>query len=416
MSASTEKTDTVIVGGGQSGLALSYLLTEQSRDHIVLEKRHRVGETWRQRWDSFTLVTPNWHLRLPGHCYEGSDPDGFTPREGVVGYLEAYANLFEPPVRFGANVTGVHRLDDGYVVTVEDDIYEARNVVVAAGTFQRPRIHSSASRIPPSITQLHTAQYRNPAQLPPGPALVVGSGQSGAQIALELMESGRQVYLCVGSAGRLPRRYRQRDGMWWALQLGMLDQTVDELDSPDERFRANPQISGRNGGSDINLHEFARAGMRLLGHLNDVANGHVLLAGDLHDNLAMADTMAGRFREGVDAYVTSTGLDVPEEVVNEPTDGYEQEIQRDLNLEEASIGSIIWATGYQWDYSWVDVPVFDDRGYPIQDRGVTASPGLYFLGLHWLHTLKSGLFLGVGDDAADVAAHMARRDGVARPA
>lgn len=416
MSASTDKTDTVIVGGGQSGLALSFLLTEQGRNHVVLEKHHRVGETWRRRWDSFTLVTPNWQLQLPGHPYRGTDPDGFTPRGGVVDYLEAYAGLFNPPLRFGANVTSVQRVDDGYAVTVGEHTYETRNVVVAAGTFQRPRIPDAARRIPRSVTQLHSADYRNPAQLPPGPVLVVGNGQSGSQIALELLESGRPVSLCVGNAGRLPRRYRQRDGMWWAMQLGMLDQTVDELDSPDERFHANPQISGRDGGSDINPHEFARDGMRLFGHLSDAADGRVLLAPDLHDNLAMADMMASRFREGVDAYVARTGLDVPDEIVSEPTDGYEEEIQTELDVAEASIGSVIWATGYQWDYSWVEVPVFDDRGYPIQHRGVTAVPGLYFLGLHWLHTRKSGLFLGVGEDAAHVAVHMAHSDGAVQPA
>jgi putative flavoprotein involved in K+ transport len=388
---------------------MSYLLTQQERDHIVLEKNQRIGESWRKRWDSFTLVTPNWQLQLPGFPYQGDEPDGFLTRDEVVDYLEAYADHFDPPLRFGVEVTAVtqNNQGDGYLVQTTEGDYQADNVIMTVGAFQYPAIPGFSQNAPESIVQLHSSEYRNPAGLPEGNVLVVGSGQSGCQIAQELNESSRQVYLCTGSAGRLPRRYRGRDGMWWAIKLGIVDQTVDELESPEERFAANPQISGKDGGQDINLHQFARDGIRLLGHLEDIQGQKAILADDLHENLAMGDEQATQFRKGVDKYVRKTGMDVPEESVTEPQDGYDQEIITELNLADAGISTIIWATGFDWDFSWIELPIFDEWGYPIQERGVTEHPGLYFLGLHWLHTLKSGLFLGVGEDARHIAEHMA---------
>jgi len=409
MTMQIERRDTVIIGGGQSGLAMSYLLTQQDRDHVILERKQRIGESWRGRWDSFTLVTPNWQLQLPGFPYQGDDPDGFMPRDEVVSYLEAYADRFDPPLRFGVEVTAVEENEagEGYLVHTDDEIYQADNVIVTVGTFQYPNIPSFHTDVSDAITQLHSSDYRNPDSLPEGPVLIVGSGQSGCQIAQEVNESGRRVYLSTSRVGRLPRRYRGKDGMWWAIKLGMVDQTVDELDSPEERFAPNPQISGKDGGQDINLHQFAREGVILLGHLEDIHDGKAILAPDLHDNLAMGDKMAEQFRQGVDKIVRETELDAPEESIDEPQDGYEQEIITKLDLDKAGIQTIIWATGFNWDFSWIDLPIFDEWGYPIQDRGVTNYPGLYFLGLHWLHTLKSGLFLGVGDDAAHIAEHIA---------
>lgn len=411
MTTGLTERDTVVIGGGQSGLTMSYLLTEQDRDHVVLEKSGRIGETWRNRWDSFTLVTPRWQLQLPGHEYDGDDPDGFAPRDEVVEYLEDYAAAFDPPIRFGVTVTGVEDVPDGvgYVVRTTEGDYRAQNVVVAVGTFQQPAIPSFADDVPADVTQLHSSDYRNPDQLPEGAVLVVGSGQSGCQIAQELHEAGRTVHLCTGRVGRIPRRYRGRDGMWWAMQLGMVDRTVDQLDSPAERFAPNPQISGKDGGREIDLHQFARDGIRLLGHLEGIEGRTAVVAPDLHDNIAGADEMLDQFRTGVDTLVEETGMDVPEPEVDDPKDGYDQEIVTELDLDAAGISTIIWATGYRWNFDWVDAPVFDDYGYPIQERGVTDRPGLYFVGLHWLHTLKSGLFLGVGGDAANVAEHIADR-------
>lgn len=413
MANQIEKNDTVIIGGGQAGLAMSYLLTEQGRDHVVLEKGQQVAESWRGRWDSFTLVTPNWQLQLPGHPYQGDDPDGFLVRDEVVRYLEDYVAMFNPPLRLGVKVTAVEKISEGddFLVETTDQDYEAANVVVAVGAFQYPNIPAFSQDAPEEIPQLHSSEYQNPEALPEGNVLIVGSGQSGCQIAQELHESGRQVYLCTSRAGRIPRRYRGKDSFWWALKLGIFDQTVDELESPKERFTANPQVSGKDGGQDINLHQFARDGIVLLGHLEGFEGRRAILAPDLHQNLAIADKQAAELCKGVDKYVRKVGLDVPEESVTELQDGYEQDVNTELDLAEAEIDVILWATGFDRDFSWIDLPIFDEWGYPVQERGVTEHPGLYFLGLHWLHTLKSGLFLGVGEDAEHIAEHMAERTG-----
>lgn len=409
MSTQLEKRDTVIIGGGQAGLAMSYLLTEQGRDHVILEKSEHIGASWRRRWDSFTLVTPNWQLQLPGFAYDGDDPDGFLARDEVVAYLERYAASFDPPIRFGVEATSVAREVNGYVLQTTDGEYEADNVVLAVGAFQYPNVPACHERVPQEIAQLHSSDYRNPDASPDGAVLVVGSGQSGCQIAQELNDSGRQVYLCTSSVGRIPRRYRGRDTMQWLVELGMVDRPVHKLESPEERFEPNPQISGKDGGQDINLHEFARDGIRLLGHLADVQGARAMLAPDLHQNLAEADQMAAEVCKGIDEYVRKTGMEVPEETLEELHHGYEQEVIAELDLDAAGIGSVLWATGFGRDYSWVQLPIFDPWGYPVQRQGVTVYPGLYFVGLHWLHTLKSGLFLGVGEDARNVAEHMARR-------
>jgi putative flavoprotein involved in K+ transport len=407
--SAVEKIDTVIIGGGQAGLAMSYLLSQQGREHVVLEKGQRAGESWRRRWDSFTLVTPNWQLQLPGHRYKGDEPDGYLARDEVVSYLEAYAALFAPPLRFGVEVTAVEPAASGGSYLVQTRAYniEAAHVVVATGTFQRPRVPLASSQIAAEIVQLHSSDYRNPTMLPEGAVLVAGSGQSGCQIAQELKESGREVYLATGRAGRIPRRYRDRDGMWWAQELGMYDIPAEKLQTQEERFEAHPQLTGQKGGAELSLHHLARDGVRLLGRLQDADGYRLRLAPDLHENLARADGMVARFREAVDQLVAERDMDVPEEEAAGPQHGYDQEVVTELDLQAAGICTLIWATGYRWDYSWVRLPVFDEAGYPVQQRGVTAEPGLYFLGLHYLHTRKSGLFYGVGEDAAHVAAHMA---------
>jgi putative flavoprotein involved in K+ transport len=300
----------------------------------------------------------------------------------------------------------------GYLVKTDDVVFEADNVVVATGPFQKPKIPSWSANLPQDILQIHTSEYRNSQTLPDGAVLVVGSGQSGCQIAEELNEDGCKVYLSVGSAGRLPRRYRGKDVVWWADRLGMYDKTVDQLPSPKDRFAANPHLSGKAGGRTLNLHQFARNGVTLFGHLQQAQDTQVFFAPDLRETLAKADKVAADFKTAVDKYVQETGLDAPDEVsfaAPEPQDGHEVEQTTALNLASAGIKTVIWATGYRMDFRWIGVPVFDQDGYPIQRRGVTAYPGLYFLGLPWLHTLKSGLFFGVGEDAAHIAADLAAR-------
>lgn len=406
----TEHIDTVVIGGGQAGLAISYCLTQQRRPHVVLEK-HRIGEAWRSgKWDSFTLVSPNWTLQLPGFHYRGADPDGYLTREEVVRYLEDYARLFDPPVRTGVTVTCVRDDADGFAVETDKGALLATNVVVATGAFQKPRIPSFAAQIAPHIHQIHSSQYRNPDSLAPGAVLVVGSGQSGCQIAEELYQRGRSVYLCTGKAGRLPRGYRGQDVFRWVNELGLFNQTVGSLDSPAERFDANPQLTGKDGGRSLNLHQFARDGATLLGRLQGASGSKLSIAGDLMDNLASMDQMEAGFKEAVNRYIEQNGLQAPAEKHQpELRTGYDSAIVTELNLDEAGITSIVWAAGYTVDFSWIQFPIFDEFGYPHHQRGITAQPGLYFIGLLWLHTSKSNLFFGMGDDAAYIAAHIAQR-------
>lgn len=400
--------DTVVIGGGQAGLVMSHYLQEAGREHVVLEKE-RMVKSWREeRWDSFTLVTPNWQLKLPGMAYEGDDPDGFLRREEVVDYLERFIERVDPPVREGVEATAVELAPDAdaLIVRTSDGDYQAENVVVAAGTFQRANIPDFSSQLNSEVEQMHSSEYRNPEQLAPGAVLVVGSGQSGCQIAEELLEDGRKVYLATGRAQRLPRRYRGKDSMRWLVRTGFVDRTVDKLPSPEARFAPNPHVSGKDGGRTINLHRFCREGMQLLGHVRDGRGTKLAFAPDLKENLAAADEFAKEFKEGVDEFIEKQGLQAPEEDEAELRDGYEAPVITELDLEEAGIKTIIWATGYEFDFSWIDFPIFDEYGYPVQERGVTPQPGLYFLGLHWMHTIKSGLFLGIDEEAAYVAERM----------
>jgi putative flavoprotein involved in K+ transport len=403
--------DTIVIGGGQAGLSASYYMTQQGREHVIIEK-DRPGEAWRsQKWDSFTLVTPNWQLRLPGFEYDGKDRDGFLPRDQVVQYLDDYVASFHPPLRLGVEATSIEDKSggDGFRVETDAGTLEASNVIVATGTFQRPSIPAPSQQIAPEVVQIHSSRYRNPGQLPPGAILVVGSGQSGCQITEELYQSGRQVYQCTSGVGRAPRRYRGRDFTWWLVEMGVVDDTVDDLDSPGERFVPNPHVSGKDGGHTLNLHQFALDGVTLLGRLEDASGPKVWLAGDLHKNLAKADKFAAELKKGVDKFVEKTGMEAPVEEKPELRAGYESEEITELDLEAAGVKCIIWATGYAFDFGLVKFPIWDEFGYPIQKRGVTQQPGLYFLGLHWLHTIKSGLFVGIGEDAAHVTGHIASR-------
>lgn len=402
----SEAIENIIIGAGQAGLSISYLLTQRGRQNLILEQEAQVGAAWRsKRWDSFHLVTPNWQLRLPGAEYEGAEPDAFMPRDEVIDYIERYRERFRLPVRCGVKATAVERTAGGYRISTDAGTFEATNVVVATGSFQHPKLPAFAADLAPDITQLHSSRYRNPDALPDGAVLVVGSGQSGCQIADELVRSGRKVYLSVGSAGRLPRRHRGRDTVWWLNKLGFYDRTVDKLPSPAARFAGNPHLTGVRGRT-LNLHQFARDGMALLGHIESARGDKIILRPDLKESLAKADKFAADIIKAFDDYIAQNGLDAPPEPPLEMRDGYDLEIIRELDLRSAGISTVLWATGYSFDYSLVKLPVLDPYGYPIHTRGITEHPGLYFVGLHWMHTLKSGLFFGVGDDAAHIVSHM----------
>jgi putative flavoprotein involved in K+ transport len=388
----TTRVNTVVVGGGQAGLSVSYYLTTHAVEHVVLEQADLPGDAWRShRWDSFTLNTPRWQSRVPGAHYGEDDPDGFMPKQEIVAHLERLASHL--PVRTRARVTSItpdQRRD--YVVKFDGgETIRARNVVVATGLYQTPKTPRLARDFPARILQIHSDTYRNPQQLLPGAVLVVGSAQSGPQIAEELYESGRKVYLATGRAGRTPRRYRGKDANWWFAKMGQYDRTVSELPSPQAKFAGKPHISGTKGGHTINLHQFARDGATLLGRLEGVEDGIVKLRGDLYDNLAAGDRAEAELVKAIDAYVARTGILAPEETLPVLRDGFDQEILTELDLDAAGIANVIWATGYGFDFSMVKLPVTDGDGFPIQTRGATAFPGLFFVGLPWLHTAKSGL-------------------------
>jgi len=399
--------ETVVVGGGQAGLAVSYYLRRQNRPHIVLEQAQRPGNVWRNhRWDSFTLNTPNWQSVLPGSEIPGINPDGFLSREEVVAHFEHYVSRFQLPVRFGVHVRSVQPLSSGlgYLIETSAGSFAASNVVIATGLYQTPRKPEFSRNFPAGIKQIHSDEYRNPQSLPDGAVLVAGSGQSGAQIAEELYRSGRKVYLSVSRAGRVPRRYRGKDANWWHERMGDYEKTVRQLPSPRAKFASKPIISGQDGGHTLNLHQFARDGVTLLGKVQGVRGNSVLLARDLKENLARADQFEVEFVKKIDQFIAKTGMRAPEEMLPTLQHGYEQQELAGLDLADAKVTAVIWATGYSFDFSLVRLPIFDVDGYPIQERGITDHPGLYFVGLPWLHNARSGLLSGLAQDASYIVA------------
>lgn len=404
--------DTVVVGGGQAGLVMSRLLAEADREHLVLERRDGPGGGWLDRWDAFRLVTPNWSTSFPGDPYDGSDPDGFMTRDEVVARVRGYAELTRPPVTWGTEVRKLVQADGHFLLETTGDDLRARQVIVATGGYHRPRIPAIAADLPARVTQLHSHAYRSPALLPPGGVLVVGSGQTGVQIAEELQEAGRTVHLSVGSAGRVPRRYRGRDFFGWLAAVavdggrhGVGLPTVDRLPDPRMRLAPNPHLSGHRGGHDTNLREFAASGMTLLGRVERVAGERIELAPDLAARLAAADRFFDdRMRPMIDTFIERAGIDAPPDD-RQPFD-HEPPAPATLDLGAAGIGTVIWATGYGMDHGWIDLPIFDEQGFPRHRRGVTDVPGLYFLGLIWQHTQASATLFGPRLDGPHIAEHL----------
>lgn len=412
-----ERIETVIVGSGQAGLATSYYLTQYGREHVVLEQAAQAANVWRsERWDSFRLVTPNWALRLPGAEYNGADEDGFMSREEIIAYFDQYIERFRPPIQYNTQVIAVEPMDgQKYRVRTSEGNYEAENVVIATGFFQKPKLPPFAVKLSHDITQLHSSAYRNPESVPQGAVLIVGTGQSGCQIAEELYLHGRKVFLCTGSAGRAPRRYRGKDIIEWLNLLGFFDLTPEQLPPGMGKFEGIPHLSGANGGHTLNLHQFARDGVTLLGHLRDAAGNKVFLAPDLYENLAKADQFESEAVNMIDSYIQSNGLDAPTEELPQLYDGFDQPVIEALDLKAEGISTVIWAMGYTFDYSMVKLPVLDSDGFPIQKSGVTQYPGLYFVGMPWMPSERSGFVLGVGDSARHISTLIAQADEIIVP-
>lgn len=399
-----QSTETLIIGAGQAGLATSYFLQQTGREHLVLEQADRAADAWQSgRWDSFCLITPNWTFRLPGAEYDGPDPDGFMPLEEVRARFDRYVEQYQIPVQTHTRVQSVERDgNSGYRISTSKGEVRASNVVIATGFEQMPAIPKAARDLPADLTQLHSSAYRNPDALPAGAVLVVGSAQSGAQIAEELYQSGRQVYHSISSAGRAPRRYRGRDVVDWLLNsIGFFDLPPEKFPAPIEQF-APPHVSGSQGGHTLNLHQFARDGVRLLGHFRAAGGGQAHFVPDAHECLAKADAFEARVQQMIDGFVAANGLDAPIDELPKLDDGFAQPVVERIDLQAEGIAAVIWATGYRSDYRMVKLPVIDQKGIPVQDRGVSGHPGLYFAGMPWMPSLKTGTLMGMGEQTRGI--------------
>ncbi|WP_291856508.1 NAD(P)-binding domain-containing protein [Bradyrhizobium sp.] len=402
-----EKIETLVIGGGQAGLVMSHRLKQRGLPHLVLERR-RIAERWRsERWDGLAFQFPNWSVRLPDFPFPHGDPDAFATTAEIVKFIDAYAEFVAPPIRCGVEVTRLSRRDGaGFVAETPSGAIEARNVVVATGPYQRALIPPLLRGHP--VFQVHASNYKNPEQLPSGAVLVVGAGASGAQIAEELLRAGRRVHLSVGTHRRLPRRYRGRDLIWWLAEIG-IDRTPTAQRGPSV---LGPVISGAYGGRTIDLRRFAADGMVLVGRLTAARNGVIEIAPDLAANLAGGDLVYAGFLDMVDAYVRQRGLDLPDDPDARamlPDPACVTVPRRRLDLGADGISAVIWATGYGVDFGWIDLPVIDGGGEAVHRDGITALPGLYFLGLPWLSRMNSSFLSGVGDDAEVIAEHILAR-------
>jgi putative flavoprotein involved in K+ transport len=406
-----EKIDTVVVGGGQAGLAISYHLKRLGREHVIIE-RGRVGESWRsERWDSLMFQFPNSSIQLPGYTRETDDPDGYVPKDEIVRFIESYAARIGAPLRCGLRANALRPNSSSGRLLLETEggsSFEAINVIVATGPFQMPQIPTFATSMPAEVFQVHSRDYRNPSQLPPGAVLVVGSGASGSQIAEELHQAGRKVYLSTGRFHKTPRRYRGRDIYWWFEALGIWHLPL-ELQPEVKNLRF--VVTGAGGGHDIDLRRFAADGITLLGRLRGFSEGKLQISADLENTLAQGDAWFASLKKRMDEYAEKNGMAPSRDnAIREPAPlpPWSQPIT-ELDLLSASITSVVWCSGFRYDFGWVKLPIFNDAGEPLHQRGVTQYRGLYFLGLRRTYALSSALLAGVGNDAAFIAEHIAAR-------
>jgi putative flavoprotein involved in K+ transport len=412
MAPHQESVETVVIGAGHAGLIASWHLREAGREHLVLERRATLGGGWQDRWDAFCLVSPNEVLGLPGYPFDG-DPGGFLTRREIIDRTAGFADAIGAPVRTATDVSGVRPIDGPgparFEILTSHGTILARSIIVATGAFHVPKVPTAASSLPARIVQLHAHDYRRPDQLPPGGVLIVGSGQTGVQLAEELFEAGREVVLSVGHCGRVPRRYRGQDFFHWFRAMttemeamGIPVRTVDRLPDPRLRFACNPHLSGHGGGHDTDLRAFAQRGIRLAGRFLGADVEQVRFGGDLAADLTFADGFFDeRFREPIDRYIELTGRDAP------PDDRTVSTFQpiglTSLDLAAEGITSVLWTSGYTPDYGWIEGIQLDDAGLPKHARGVSTLPGLTFIGMLWQHNQGSANLAAVAADAEYLA-------------
>ena len=400
----------IIIGAGHSGLAMSWHLTARSIDHVVLE-RGEVANSWRtERWDSLRLLTPNWQSRLPGHAYVGEDRDGFMTMSEGVHFLQHYAGLLRAPVMPGVRVTRVRHDGDGYELSTSQGAWRCRQLVIASGACNLASVPPLSDGLPAKVASLTPMQYRRPDLLPDGGVLIVGASASGVQLAREIQAAGRRVVLSVGEHVRMPRTYRGRDIQWWMDAIGAMDLRYDAAENIERARRLpSPQLVGTPERATVDLNSLRQAGVELVGRLAGLRDGRAQFSGSLANVCALADLKMNRLLAGIDAWVIANGLD--ERFAAPHRDGptvVGTETKLSLDLIAAGIGTVIWATGYRPDYSWLDVPVFDRHGRLRHDGGVVAAPGMYVMGLPFMRRRKSSFIDGAADDAADLAAHLHR--------
>lgn len=396
-----ESVNVAIIGAGQAGLATSWYLKQAGVEHVVLEAG-RVAETWRsRRWDSFCLVTPNWGVELPGGKYSGPDPDGFLPLSQLIDYIQNWADSFQPPVHQNCRVTALDPDGDGFLLTTAQGKLTARSVVVASGGYQRAHRPANADQIPEEVTQLLAEEYRNPAALQPGAVLIVGSGQTGCQLAEELISSGRIVYLACGRCPWTPRRIEGRDFVWWSRVSGFLERKVP---SPAARLIGNVQSTGSRGGHDLHYRTLHAQGVRLLGRYLGAEGTKVHFADDLAASVDFGDARLRDMWKYFETYCGALGRPAPEFDWPDPFRVQSPEV---IDVVAEGIGTVIWTSGYRLEYGWIHLPVFDEMGFPIQEDGRTSVPGLCFMGVPWQRKFKSSILYGVAEDAELVATHIA---------
>jgi putative flavoprotein involved in K+ transport len=402
-------TTTVIIGAGHAGLAMSRCLAERSIDHVVLE-RGEVANSWKtERWDSLRLLTPNWQSRLPGYGYQGDDPHGYRTMPETIAFIEGYAEVISAPVQTHTRVTSVRAANGGYTVVTDRGDWQCRSVVLATGACNIPHVPALAKALPASIDTLTPVQYRNPDQLEDGGVLVVGASATGTQIAAEIQRSGRPVTLAVGEHIRAPRVYRGRDIEWWMDAAGVLDERYDEIDDIN-RARSVPslQLAGSPERRTVDLNSLTSIGVKLIGRLAGINDGKAQFSGSLRNQCALSDLKMNRLLDTIDEWATEAGLDDEVDPPHrlEPTE-VEAAPPLQMDLRNGAIRTIIWATGFRPDYSWLDVPVLDRKGRVRHDGGIVEAPGMYLMGIQFLRRRKSALIDGAGDDARDLSAHLA---------
>ena len=391
----------IIVGGGQAGLSVAYGLQEKGIKYIIFEK-NEIASSWKnKRWDKFCLVTPNFQCRLPGYSYSGDDPEGFMQKDEIVDFVKGYAATFNPNIKEGVEVIEVSKNEQSiFEVTTSLGAFTSEEVVIAAGNFHSPIIPPVAKKMDPSIKQLHSSEYKNPEQLEEGEILVVGTGQSGCQIAEDLHLAGKKVHLAVGDAPRSPRRYRGKDVVQWLEEMGYYDIAIE--DHPDGlavRKKTNHYLTGRDGGKEIDLRQFALEGMQLYGLLTDADKESFSFGTNLEKDLDKADTSYERIKAKIDSYIDKKGIKTAEkEPVYKPVWKPDTPVTS-LDNKETNITTVIWCIGWGFDFSWIKLPILDEKGYPEYNRGVTKEKGLYFIGMAWMHTWGSGRFSGIAPDA-----------------